>query len=214
MTTNYFPDAEPREYTYKKFVEAVTRHRDELLAMENEDLRADSAPFRRWKIGLEDAVTKIKRTGYKDIRCEILTRSFTSPNDRLANKVFEKQATDTLIEIEQLIKNYEEDGPPPRPYMAPKTSEAVTTAAVVTPKAADDAVPAWPTDAGVYWYAKHVPMRILSGLGAFVAAAVALAFWFGGIYNEWNFRRPVLQSDVMPAPAKLAPLPAFKPASR
>jgi hypothetical protein len=164
-------------------------------------------PFKRWRLEVVAHLDEILKLGYRP-SCRIALRHFRQlPSDwgpdrpDMNLKVFERDMSDTLDELEVLINYFDKHGAPLAPH-APKGVAIATPP--ITPPATESAPPLKPPETvTLHWVWKHTHWSwpVVAG-GTLVTA-------FAAGYGLRDWVQQVRDGRVTPAPDALsAPLPA------
>ena len=137
--------------------------------------------FRTWKHEVSDALLRVERLGYERVNCAIDQRPFSllrpkTPADQ--PRKFDSAMRETLAELQLVVRNFEQYGPPAlKTGAAPVQSVASQAAVASVPKG-------WPDKDKVTlaWLWHHMPATAWLAVAGLAGTAYLVGFNIG----EWK----------------------------
>lgn len=194
--------------TYPLFIDELRALRADIDNLRQEPGLSESVPFRTWRHALSTLLDQMRRNGYPHISCNVQLRSFRPHGDWSTQhpaNYFHSALHDTVIELDNLISNYDKYGDPKPPAVVePSTPLAAPSPAFATlPK---------PGEVTWAWVRTNVPLSYWNLAAGIVIAVAVLAFGAGRLYE--GFASKVDSSvangsstKLQPAAAAVAPAP-------
>ena len=172
--------SEPAEqvFGYGVFVNKLKQRVDEAKHFEDEDRKHASMVFVAWKHALTDLLDRIRVVGY-NVNTGVVHRHFVDSfgTTLQSRKAFDRDLDTTIMEMELVISNHAEFGPPTKSRQA----LAKEAADVVQPVAATVVVKTeagWPDKLTFPWLWKHMPPGLtFTVLGTMFGIGVAVGNW-------------------------------------
>lgn len=193
--------------TYAQFIDEIRPLRSQIDDLRHEAGLSNSAAFKKWNHALLMLVSGVKSRGYRNTGCYIEGRIFTHHNpwsNTDAATYFNAELDDTMIELDNIISNFEKYGDPKPPTpVAPPVKEL---------PAALEAAPAPPTFATLpkpgeltwSWVSTSVPFAYWYLAAGAAVALAGIGFQAG---DMWAGRRAAAAAEALQRPAAAAVAP-------
>lgn len=202
----------PRQFDYEAFIDELKPLIEQTESFGTADRRQDSEVFRAWRHRVSSLTTRISRTHVdSDTNLEhrqflVLSFGSVSANEQL--KAFNRDLTDTLVELNHIVEQHTKFGEPKlRPGADRKAESRATGSALrAAPSEAQldkPAVPEWPAKEKLtlHWLFKHMPASAWVWLTLFVGGAFTLGVTVGG----WPGMQKRFEPSAEPMKAAAAP---------
>jgi hypothetical protein len=187
-------DNTTKPFDYAAFINELSALRDSYANPPPNHRTHDSLGFKQWRHQVSDLIERIQVKGY-DINCRIGGRqfrvmSYASISPREQQAAFDKAHTETMIELNTIISNFEKYGDP----------KATPPAPALGPSPHPDFAPKrpleWNKEATLSWYAKNTPAGTLWGFVAVVFGLIVGAFFLGiAVEKRLPEAKPPLVAD-------------------
>lgn len=194
--------------TYAQFIDEIKPLRAQIDELRHEAGLSNSVAFKKWNHALLMLVRAIKSKGYRSTGCYIEGRIFSHHNPWSSTDVatyFNAELDDTMIELDNLISNFEKygDPKPPPPAAAPLVEELPATPEVAPAAPAFATLPK-PGELTWAWISTSVPFAYWYLAGAAAVALLGVGFQAG---DMWAGRRAATATEALQRPSAAAGAP-------
>ena len=193
--------------TYPLFIDEVRALRADIDNLRTEPNMARSVAFKKWNHALCMLVSSIRKNGYRSTGCYVESRDFELDNAYIRHdptKLFNDELDNTMIELDNVISNYEKYGDPKPPAaLEPSAPTAVPAVFTTLPK---------PGELTWAWVRINVPFSYWGLVAGLIITVAGLAFGAGRLYEGFASKvdSPVAygsSTKLQPAAAAAAPAP-------
>jgi hypothetical protein len=197
-----------KPFNYAAFIEELRILRDSFAEPPENHQTNESIVFKQWRHQVIDLIQRIRSQGYS-INCSIelrrfrITYGYGQPSIHQHKEFFNKAHSETMIEINTIIDNYEKYGAPRNPLLASALSQTALNSSGSDQQRRKEK---WDADSPLSWYWQNIPARIMVRVGIFFCTVIGTAFCAGVIFNVlWPnslLSAAIKQSSMLLPPSK------------